>query len=316
VKLTDTHRRLFRVALTVVVIVFCVMFVRRLDFAKLRDALAGARWQLVAVAALINFAHLLIKAGRWGVLLAPMGRVSLLQLFRYLLGGYAASNVLPARFGEVLRVFYLRPHGISSAGAAGVQILEKAYEVVGLLLLVVPVPFVLHLPPLATDTVLLLAIGGLVAAAVMVWMARHHRIPREGWFGRVGQGVAVLRDPRAALGALALSIAIWLTDAFEVMLVMASVGIAPGLATALLTLLFINFFIAAPSTPGQVGIFEAGAVTALTMLGITTEKALAFALLYHFMQAIPVTLAGLEALVLWRSLRAAPAPAASPPPSP
>src|SRR5439155_26623636 len=99
------------------------------------------------------------------------------------------------------------------------------------------------------------------------------------------------------------------SDAIEVMLVLAAVGLDASFFPALLILLFINFAIAAPSTPAQIGAFEAGGVFALGMLGAPTEKALAFALLYHFMQAIPVTLAGMEALLVWRSLRQAPASA-------
>jgi uncharacterized membrane protein YbhN (UPF0104 family) len=227
-----------------------------------------------------------------------------LSLFRYTLGGYAASNILPARFGEILRVFYLRPHGIPAEGAVGVQLLEKVYEAVGLLVLVVPLPLVLHLPRVATWSVLVLAIGGLTGAAIMVWMALHHRIPRRGLLARVGQGLAVLRRPRVALWALLLSVVVWVSDAIEVMLVLAAVGIQPSFFLALLALVFINFSIAAPSTPAQVGAFEFGAVLGLGMMGVPQEKALAFALIYHFMQAIPVTLAGMEALVLWRTLRA------------
>jgi len=308
VALTSLHKKLLRVALALAVIVFCIFFFRTIDWPKLGKAVAEARWQLVALAAAVNFIHLLAKAGRWGVLLSPVGRVGLLPLFRYTLGGYAASNILPARFGEVLRVFYLRPHGIPAAGAAGVQVLEKVYEVVGLMVLLVPLPFVLELPPAASKTIGVVVAGGLIAVAVMGWMALHHRIPRQGLLARIGEGMAVLRRPREALLALGLSVLVWCLDAVEVMLVMAAVGLPPGFFAALLVLLFVNFAIAAPSTPAQVGIFEAGAVFALhKILGAPLEASLAFALLYHFMQAIPVTLAGLEALVLWRSLRAVPA---------
>jgi uncharacterized membrane protein YbhN (UPF0104 family) len=297
-------KRLLRVATAVAVLAFGVAFFRNIDWSTLMKAVGSARWELIIAAALVNFAHLLIKAGRWGMLLSPVGRVGLFPLFRYTIAGYAASNILPARFGEILRVFYLRPHGIPAAGAAGVQVLEKVYEGVALLLLVLPLPWILQLPPVVSRTVAILAVVGLGAAAVVVWMARHHRIARQGWLARVGEGVAVLRQPRTAALALGLSLVIWVSDAIEVMLVMAAVGLPPSFFGAMLALLFINIFIAPPSTPAQLVAFEAGGVFALKMLGAPAEKALAFALLYHFMQAIPVTIAGMEALLVWRTLRA------------
>jgi uncharacterized membrane protein YbhN (UPF0104 family) len=112
-----------------------------------------------------------------------------------------------------------------------------------------------------------------------------------------------------------LSVAVWLLDAVEVMLVMAALGIEPHFFTAMLILMFINFAILLPSLPAQMGAFEAGAVFGLGLLGVAKEQALAFAMIYHFMQAIPVTIAGMEALVLWRTLRGdAKAEAAAPAP--
>ena len=305
------HKKLLRIAAGIAVAGFCIWFFRNIDWHKLGDALAGARWELVALAASINFFHLLVKAGRWGVLLAPMGKIRLRSLFRYTLGSYAASNILPARFGEVIRVFYLRPHGIAAEGAVGVALLEKIYEGVSLLLICLPLPFLVALPGIAKTTIFILAGAGTLGGGIMYWVAHHHRVPRQGLLARAAEGVAILRQPRPALWALFLSVVVWLTDAVEVMLVLAAVGVPPSLATALIVLIYINLSIALPSTPAQVGAFEAGGVFALGMLGVANEKALAFAVIYHFMQTIPVTIAGMEALFVWRKVRHAP-PASEP----
>jgi uncharacterized membrane protein YbhN (UPF0104 family) len=301
-KLSPVHKKLLRVAAALVVAAFCFYFFRNVRWRELGANVAEARWQLIAAAAGINFVHLLVKAARWGVLLRPVGRVGLLPLFRYTLGSYAASNILPARFGEVLKVFYLRPHGIRPEGAVGVQVLEKVYETVGILVLLLPIPFVLRLPPQASHTLILVTIGGTVGVGVMYWMARRHKLG-GGLLARIGEGMKVLERPRLALAGLILSVAVWILDIIEVMLVMAAVGITPGFFTAVLVLMFINFAIMAPSLPAQVGAFEAGAVFGLGLLGVGKEQALAFGMIYHFMQAIPVTVAGMEALVLWRTLR-------------
>jgi len=48
-----------------------------------------------------------------------------------------------------------------------------------------------------------------------------------------------------------------------------------------------------PSTPAQVGALEVGALAALQLLHVDKEPALAFALLYHAAQVLPLIAAGL-----------------------
>ena len=48
-----------------------------------------------------------------------------------------------------------------------------------------------------------------------------------------------------------------------------------------------------PSTPAKVGALEVGALAALDLLHVASEPALAFALLYHAMQVLPLIVVGL-----------------------
>jgi len=61
---------------------------------------------------------------------------------------------------------------------------------------------------------------------------------------------------------------------------------------ALFVLLAVNIAIAVPS-PGNAGTLELGAVLALQAVGVDHNRALAFALLYHSGQVLPVVLLGL-----------------------
>jgi hypothetical protein len=48
-----------------------------------------------------------------------------------------------------------------------------------------------------------------------------------------------------------------------------------------------------PSTPGYIGALEIGALVALDLLGVPRPLGVAFALLYHAMQVVPLVLVGL-----------------------
>ena len=66
----------------------------------------------------------------------------------------------------------------------------------------------------------------------------------------------------------------------------------PSFAGVALVLLFVNLTNAVPITPGQMGLFEAGAAAACVAVGATPEQGLAVGVLYHMMQFIPETVLG------------------------
>jgi len=73
---------------------------------------------------------------------------------------------------------------------------------------------------------------------------------------------------------------------------------------ALLVLLTLKVAIAVPSTPASVGAFEIGAVVSLELLGVPRSSALAFALVYHAIQVVPLAFISLAELPLVWRLRA------------
>jgi uncharacterized membrane protein YbhN (UPF0104 family) len=187
-----------------------------------------------------------------------------------------------------------------------VQVLEKVFEVVTMVVLVAPLPWMLsQLPRSVGSAILAVAVAGLGAGLGITWFAMRSGDERSqggglrGLLGRIRAGLAVLRSPSRVLVSLVLSLAAHLADVLVILLTLGAVGLEPSFWWAICALFFVNAAIAVPSTPAQLGAFEAGGVAALVLLGAPKEPALAFALLYHVAQAIPVTLYG--GLVLART---------------
>ena len=314
------RRTLLRVGVSLVVLgALGWYFWNKVDLAGAWTALLGANYWLVAAAAVINMVlHLPAKSVRWWLMLAPMKRLPQHRVYNYLVAGYAASNLLPARMGEAVRIWFVARDGVPVGGATGTQLLEKVYELIGLIVFVLPLPFFLpQLPRSARLVIAAVGVGGLVAVGVMYWLARHGeksggatRLSRL--LKRIGEGMTNLRTPRALALALGLSIATWVIDAWAVLLCMQAVGIEPSFWSAAFMLLGLNIAIALPSTPAQLGVFEGSIVAALAILGLPGERALAFALLYHVMQIVPVTLYGGVMLARY-GVPKAPAASLSPP---
>ena len=274
-------------------------FVRAMDFAALGRAFRTAKlWPLV-IAAVLNFVCLWIKAVCWRVMLAPRHDVSVLRLFRLTIATFAASAIAPARAGEVLRVWSLKRHdGVPVADTAAVAVAEKLLDGISMVILVSPVPWLLPGLPSWVAAAIGICAGVAVVLLVGLFIAvgRIDRTATEApasVIRRFVAGMHVLRSPRRLFGTLGLLLLIWTIDLGLVMGVLYAVDVHVPIAAGLLTLFTLNLTIAVPSTPAQVGALEVGALAALDLVNVPHEAALAFALLYHAMQIIPLLAVGL-----------------------
>src|SRR5690348_11786839 len=86
------------VALTAVLVWW---FLRSVAMRDVWVAMAHARLDLVLAAVAVTIQTYVLRAWRWQTLLLPIGRVRFRNAFRTTVIGYAASNVLPGRVGEV-----------------------------------------------------------------------------------------------------------------------------------------------------------------------------------------------------------------------
>jgi uncharacterized membrane protein YbhN (UPF0104 family) len=240
-----------------------------------------------------------IKAWRWGRMLAPIRTFALPRLYEYCLAGCAVSNLLPARAGQAARVLLVRRDGVPLAAGVGTILLEEIYNVLVLALLALPLPWVLPLSARVSATLRLVAVGAALGVAAAFWLAAAGRARPAGFLRRLSEGLSLLSDARSAMVVLAQSCAMWLLDIGQILLAMAAVGVAPTFFGATLVLLFVNLVHAVPATPGQIGLFEAGAAAACIVAGATPEQGIAVGVLYHMIQLIPETVLG--AVVLARN---------------
>jgi glycosyltransferase 2 family protein len=301
------RRRRLATAIRIVVIVAIAAalwwFVHEMNFAQLGDALSTAKvWPLV-VAAALNFVCLWGKAVCWRIMLAPRHKITTARLFRYTIAAFAASAIAPARAGEVLRVWTLkRNDGVPVADTAAVAVAEKLMDGISMLIIAAPIPWLLPDLP----AIVMVAIAGCAAIAIGLFIALYIAVgrvkpaaahasaaPSPSWVRRFLAGMHVLRSPKRLLGSLGVLLVVWAADLGAVMCVLYAVSIDLPVAAGLLILFTLNLFIVLPSTPAQLGALELGAIGALKLLNVEKEPAVAFALLYHALQVVPLIIAGL-----------------------
>jgi uncharacterized membrane protein YbhN (UPF0104 family) len=296
VRLTPRAKKIARIAMLAIVVGLFAYFVRNVEWSALWRALRDASLLPLLASSLIFFACLYGKALSWRIMFAPRHVVPMGHLYRYTIAAYAASVFTPARAGEALRVWALkRRDGVPTADAAAIAIAEKLLGAMMLLLVCAPVPWLLPRLPDWVENTMLMCGGLAVGALVALFFAVRHVEARESrsWFARFLAGMHFIRDPRRTALALAVLVLVWGCDAVAVLLVLDAVGIDITYGGALFILFTFNLAVAIPSTPGQIGTLQVGALVATSILRIPEEPALAFALLYQAMQIIPLLLLGL-----------------------
>lgn len=265
--------------------------------------------------------NLAIRAWRWQYLLEPLGRPTFLNAFRATAVGFAASAVLPARAGEVIRPYFLaRQSRMSATGAFATVILERVLDMVTVLALLAIYVFFLHGDVSADqrdafNTVKLgagTAAGGAVAVLVVLFalagnparlaerLARLERVlpsTLAGLLARVAQkfaeGLAVIRKPSRLAVSLVLSFPLWLSIAAGIWGVSRAFHLAIPFAGTFLIIALLTVGVALP-TPGAVGGFHLTfKIGATTFFGASDDAAVGAAIVLHAFTLLPSLFLGL-----------------------
>lgn len=285
--------RVVRIVVCVALVVAAILMVRRIDLRALGQAVSQASPWGLALAMALSLGQLACRGLAFRVLLLPTLPVSRLRAIRYMLAGSATSSVAPGRAGDLLRVYLLRRDGgVPVSSTAATLVVEKIIDITAMFLVLGPTPWLLpNLPPWVGRSMAVLALVAIGLLAAVWFLATRKHPPR--WFASFHAGLRAVQRPALFLRALLPVLASWLLDFLCIWVILRAVGITIPATSGLLVLLTVNLALAVPAMPANLGTFELGVLAVLAPLGVPTELGLAFALLYHLSQILPVLLLAL-----------------------
>lgn len=216
--------------------------------------------------------------------------------------GYACNNVLPARGGELLRIYLMgQRSGARKREVLGTVLAERVLDAVSLALLLVILSVGRVAGSSPGDSRTLAAVGALVVVSTVFVIAmllhRGERLQRV--MGLLRPIMAASRRLVSPYGAILLvvTMGIWALEGTIFWMIGRSLGIAITPWEGLFVLVLSGFFTLIPAAPGYVGTFEAGVLVGLSRLGVSGGTAVAFALLVRFVMYVPITVVGLGFLI-------------------
>lgn len=289
------------------------------DPAKIGAALAQAQYGYLLPALTLYFIGVGVRAIRWHYLLRPVKTIPSGTLFRTVVIGYMANNVLPLRMGEIVRAYMLGAQEQVSKTATLVTILvERVFDGLTMLTFIVAASFFLDLGgEMNTRVQIVSALFIAVILGLAIAAGMPQRVERFAEFGlnrvpaaalrerarklmrAILEGLGVLRSPRDSLTVFALSLIIWLFECGMYVVVAIGFNIVLPFAVFLVATALANLVTIAPSTPGYVGVFDAPIVGVLKTFGIDQNLATSYTLVLHVALYLPVTLLGVY--YLWRA---------------
>ena len=265
-----------------------------------------------------------VRARRWRTILDPIAyHLPFGPLWRATAIGFGINNVTP-RVGELARAYALtreEPRVTFSASFASLAV-DRVFDALAILLLMVAAMFDPAFPrdrlvagqPIGSwlaSFVVMLAAGVVVLYLIVffpqfmirIYEAFARRVaPRFEERGRTvllsfASGLGVLRHPGRFAAVFAWALAHWLLNGLAYWVAFKAVGISAPFSAALVLQGLLGIAVAIPSAPGFFGVFEYVGQQGLGIYGVDAARATSWAIGYHILTFIPITVIGISYFV-------------------
>ena len=309
--MTTSRIRVLKVIGYGAVFVLLVVFVRQVPWrAVLLAARTADPWLLFA-AATLNLVSLAAKGVRWWVFLRPVGVRSLPLVMRATFAGASLNNLLVAQGGEGARVLLVaRGAGVSSARVLAALAVERGFDALSYLALLVGAAWLLPLPTALIRWRITASVAlGLGTLAIAWMLVRARDAPRVSkdvphasaiapspvarYAGRFVAALSNTVSTGSFAAGAALSIVAWLLQVATYHLVARATNSPLPVAGSVAALLAVGVSFLVRATPGNVGVFQMVYALTVASFGIARPDAVAIAVLIQAVQVAPTLVAGL-----------------------
>ena len=263
----------------------------------------------------------LFRAVRWKVLLSPITKSSLRELFATTTVGFAAI-LLIGRAGEIVRPMWLpmRDRRVRPSAALVTIFVERMFDL-GSLFVFFSISLIWFKTPVGRESEFasIELIGNLMLVACVlgfIAMFVYHRFstPIIAWFERftdrgwvpkrlralflsllkqAAAALDILRSPREIFWALFWTTALWFAIALPTWLIIRAFGLEMSFIDSIFVMGVASLGSLIPTPGGAAGAFHAATAGALLLLGVSQDVAAAISIVMHLIYFAPAVFFGL-----------------------
>lgn len=276
-------------------------------------------WWFVALSVIFDVLTYILQGGRWTLLLKPVGRLRPVKATQAVYVGLFTNEVVPLRFGEVVRAFLASRWMNARMGAVvPSMVVERFLDALclavgfGLAALYVPLPKDLLNAGDILGAIVLIASAGF--GWIVIRRERELEHARPGDHAQTESGPASVRVSlsrmvtglAAGLREIGLSRNLYISAIFSgamlacqglaVWFIMLACGLRLSILAAGVVVVVVRLGTAIPNAPANVGSFQFFTVVALGLFGVDKTVAAAFSILDFAVLTAPLWIIGLFAL--------------------
>ncbi len=258
-----------------------------------------------------------LRALRWRSLFPNMRKMSVYPFFSAIMIGALANNLLPARGGDLVRVYILGKNTpLSKSYILATVLIERLSELILiclmslLVLYVIPMPEWIHNFALITGSASLI---GLVALLVLskytsrfstLFLKLLNLLPKrithffEPILREFIQGTRGVLSRRSFFQFITLTILIWGMEVGVLWFFAKSFGFILSFFESWLVMIYAVLACFVPLLPAQIGVMEFAIQSSMAFMGYEGPATLAFALSWHFTVLLVGSIGGVVCLFL------------------
>ena len=301
-------------------VAFLVYAFSQVDYVEVLRAFSGAAYIWTVPMMISVLITMVMRAGRWQLLLKPIRSLSVATLFASVMIGFMANNLLPARIGEIVRAVSLsRKHQLSRSSVFATVIAERVFDSLGLLTIFWFTFFIIDYPGELRDAgfavfiltcalvVFLYLLRAKTDLGVRLVCSPIRRISArlaeksETILRQFANGLTFLTAPGSIVIIFLYSVILWAFTAISGYLIFIAFDLNASVWAAFILLFVTVLAVSLPSSPGYIGTFHAACIIAFNLIGtlgmfqkeVSNSVALSFSVVLWSCQFFPVTLVGL-----------------------
>ncbi len=313
------HKKKIQIIVGILVSVLSIYFVfRSVDFAVVFESIRNLNVTYVVIYIIITSSILSIRALRWEMFIPIKKNIRKSSIIAATYIGYMANNVLPAKLGEVVRVYILgEKEGVKKTVILASVVTERLFDLItAVIMLFISILFIPNLPKEVYYTAIVLFIISIIGVCFLVFLSfkRERALKIIRFFLRVFpekiaekiehfiisfvSGIGVKADMKSIIKIISYTIVYWSLQVFSAWILLRAFSLDVSYAGALFVVVITGFGFAIPSAPTGIGPIEAAAIFALSVLSVSYNVAASYAILSHVISIVTITLLGLLAMLI------------------